>query len=82
MSLDALQTRFSRFAYLDMAGEAVTGPSFSNFDCYLFGNEARGVPKAALSAFNAKAYTIAGSGKIDSLNLASAVNMCVYELSR
>ena len=82
VSLDALQTRFSRFAYLDMSGEPVTTPSFSDFDCYLFGNEARGVPKAALSAFNAKAYTIAGSGKIDSLNLASAVNVSVYELSR
>ena len=82
VSLDGLQTRFSRFAYLDMAGEAVTASSFSDFDCYLFGNEARGVPKAALSQFNAEAYTIAGSGKIDSLNLASAVNMCVYELSR
>ena len=82
VSLDTLQTRFSRFAYLDMAGEAVTTSSFLDFDCYLFGNEARGVPKAALSQFNAKAYTIAGSGKIDSLNLASAVNMCVYELSR
>lgn len=82
VTLDALQTRFSRFAYLDMAGEAVTASSFSDFECYLFGNEARGVPKAALSQFNAKAYTIAGSGKIDSLNVASAVNMCVYELSR
>jgi len=82
VSLEALQTRFSRFAYLDMAGEAVTASSFSDFDCYLFGNEARGVPKAALSQCNAEAYTIAGSGKIDSLNLASAVNMCVYELSR
>lgn len=82
VSLDALQSRFNRFAYLDMAGEAVTASSFSDFDCYLFGNEARGVPKEALSQFNAKAYTIAGSGKIDSLNVASAVNMCVYELSR
>jgi hypothetical protein len=27
------------------------------------------------------AYTIAGTGAIESLNLASAVNMCVYQLS-
>ncbi|HCG89929.1 MAG TPA: RNA methyltransferase, partial [Alteromonas macleodii] len=35
-----------------------------------------------LSQLNAKAYTITGSGKIDSLNLASAVNICAYELTR
>ena len=28
------------------------------------------------------AFTITGSGKIDSLNLASAVNICTYELSQ
>ena len=44
--------------------------------------EARGVPAQALSQLNATAYTIAGSGKIDSLNLASAVNICAYELTR
>ena len=82
ITLEALATRFNRFAYLDMQGETVTCSSFADYDCYLFGNEARGVPNEALCKFNASPYTIAGSGKIDSLNLASAVNMCVYELSR
>lgn len=82
VELNELDTRYSRFAYLDMQGSAVNTAEFTNFDCYLFGNEARGVPRDALSSFNAQAFTIAGSGAIDSLNLASAVNICVYELSK
>ncbi len=30
----------------------------------------------------ALAYTIAGSGTLESLNVASAVNLCAYELTR
>jgi TrmH family RNA methyltransferase len=79
--LDDLQTRFNNFAYLDMKGDAITSEKFGRYECYLFGNEARGVPSDALLAFNADAYTINGSGQIDSLNLASAVNICAYQLS-
>jgi TrmH family RNA methyltransferase len=81
VELNDLPSRFTQFAYLDMQGDAVSSPEFSDFQCYLFGNEARGVPSSALSAFNAHAYTIKGSGSIDSLNLASAVNICAYQLS-
>ncbi len=81
VELSDLQTRFKKYAYLDMQGDGVNNPEFANYDCYLFGNEARGVPREALSAFNADAFTILGSGSIDSLNLASAVNICVYQLS-
>lgn len=81
VSLESIQQRFQRFAYLDMNGEATHTPGFKAFDCYLFGNEARGVPKEALAHLNAEAFTIPGNGTIESLNLASAVNMCVYELS-
>ncbi|WP_137166081.1 TrmH family RNA methyltransferase [Salinimonas lutimaris] len=79
--LDTLAQRFSRFAYLDMNGASISQPAFSNYDCYLFGNEARGVPTRALETMQADPFTINGSGKIDSLNLASAVNICVYQLS-
>ena len=65
-----------------MNGDNITLDTFGDYQCYLFGNEARGVPVDALSQLNAKAYTITGSGKIDSLNLASAVNICAYELTR
>lgn len=81
VELGDLQQRFDSFAYLDLQGKPVNHAEFSNYDCYLFGNEARGVPLDALAACNAQAYTIPGSGMIDSLNVASAVNMSVYQLS-
>ena len=81
VELNSLEQRFKSFAYLDLIGEPVNHPRFAEYDCYLFGNEARGVPQQALSSPNAQAFTIRGSGTIDSLNLASAVNICVYQLS-
>lgn len=82
VELDSLRTRFARIACLDMHGEPVQSASFNAFDCYLFGNEARGVPREQLLALDAQAFTIPGSGAIESLNLAATVNMCAYELSR
>lgn len=79
--LESLSARFDRFAYLDLQGEQLSAPQFADYQCYLFGNEARGVPSDALSAFNADAYTIPGSGSIDSLNLASSVGITSYQLS-
>lgn len=81
VELSSLEQRFKSFAYLDLRGEPINLPRFAEYDCYLFGNEARGVPQQALSTSNAQAFTIQGSGTIDSLNLASAVNICVYQLS-
>lgn len=80
--LGALRQRFARIACLDMNGDSVRAASFKTFDCYLFGNEARGVPRDQLAALGAQPFTIAGGGAIESLNLAAAVNMCAYELSR
>jgi RNA methyltransferase, TrmH family len=82
VELDSLRQRFENIACLDMNGETLQSPRFKTFDCYLFGNEARGLPREQLTALNAQAFTIAGRGAIESLNLASAVNMCVYELTR
>jgi TrmH family RNA methyltransferase len=82
IELDDLSTRFDKFAYLDLQGSNINTGDFAYYECYLFGNEARGVPLEALSAFNADAFTIPGRGSsIDSLNLASAVNICAYQLS-
>lgn len=80
--LDSLNKRFKNIAYLDMQGSALSEPNFKHFDCYLFGNEARGVPRDQLTSLNASAFTIAGTGVIESLNLATAVNICMYELMR
>lgn len=82
VELDSLHTRFARIACLDMHGEQVQSAGFKAFDCYLFGNEARGVPREQLAALGAKPFTIAGCGAIESLNLATTVNMCAYELNR
>ncbi|MEO4049342.1 RNA methyltransferase [Pseudomonas sp. CAU 1711] len=82
VELDALAERFPRIACLDMQGDSLQSPGFKDFDCYLFGNEARGVPREQLTALAAQPFTIPGSGAIESLNLAATVNMCLYELSR
>jgi TrmH family RNA methyltransferase len=82
VELISLRERVERIACLDMKGEVVSSPDFKTFNCYLFGNEARGLPQELLGTLNAKPFAIAGCGTLESLNLASAVNMCVYELNR
>jgi TrmH family RNA methyltransferase len=77
--LSALPDRFERIACLDLKGEALPSPEFAGFDCYVFGNEARGLPANELRA---KAFTIPGSGAIESLNVAASVNISLYELHR
>lgn len=80
--LDSLAERYSRIACLDLGGHPIASPGFADHECYLFGNEARGVPADALNDLGATAYTIPGAATIESLNLASAVNMSTYELNR
>ncbi|MEO6080599.1 MAG: RNA methyltransferase [Steroidobacteraceae bacterium] len=80
--IDALPARFGRIACLDLQGQPIAAPAFRSFDCYLFGNEARGLPREVLAAVKAQAFTIAGTGAIESLNVAATVNICQYELSR
>ena len=82
VELRSLRERYATLACLDMSGAPVHSPEFAAFDCYLFGNEARGLPREQLTALGIQPFTIAGSGAIESLNLAAAVNMCVYELNR
>ncbi len=82
VELSSLRDRFARIACLDMAGKPVRSEGFKTFDCYLFGNEARGLPREHLAALDVQPFAIAGAGAIESLNLAAAVNMCVYELNR
>ena len=82
VSLSQLQARFEKFAYLDLNGTPITDKQFGNYSCYLFGNEARGVPAQALSDTNADAFTITGNGTIESLNLASAVGICAFQLAQ
>ena len=80
--LDSLGKRFARIARLDTQGTSIQSPKFRDYPCYLFGNEARGLPADVASASQFTAFTIPGSGAIESLNLATAVNLCAYELVR
>lgn len=80
--LETLPARFGRIASLDLAGQPITTPQFRGFDCYLYGNEARGLPHAALAGMSVTAFTIAGTRAIDSLNVATTVSLCQYELTR
>lgn len=82
VELLSLPPRYARLACLDMSGAPVQSPDFAAHDCYLFGNEARGLPREQLATLDIRPFTIAGSGAIESLNLAATVNMCVYELNR
>lgn len=81
VSLGPLRDRFARVACLDMQGETIRAPGFREFDCYVFGNEARGLPREELGSLGAKTFSIAGRGTLESLNVASAVTLCAYELS-
>lgn len=80
--LGSLAGRFESIACLDLEGGPLTSLPFQSCDCYLFGNEARGVPAAQLALLNPQKFSIVGSGAIESLNLAAAVHMSVYELNR
>lgn len=77
---ESLAGRFGTIACLDLQGGALAEARFRDFGCYLFGNEARGLPVAALEAGGLERFTIPGAGTIESLNLATAVGICIYEL--
>ncbi len=80
--IDALPARFGRIASLELQGQPISAPEFGDFGCYIYGNEARGLPREALAHLKATAFTIAGTGAIESLNVATTVNICQYELAR
>lgn len=82
VALESLRDRYPRIACLDMQGEPVTSAAFRDHDCYLFGNEARGLPAAAIEATGAARFTVPGCGAIESLNLAATVGISLYELRR
>lgn len=80
--LETLPARYPRIACLDLHGDPIGSPAFGHFDCYLFGGEARGVPAEVPLPAGTVRFTIPGSGHIESLNLATTVSLCRYELAR
>lgn len=77
-----LPVHFSRIACLDMQGASMSSADFHRADCLVFGNEARGLPATLVAEGRYQRFTIPGAGHIESLNLASVLNMAVYERSR
>jgi TrmH family RNA methyltransferase len=82
VSLETLQARYPRLALLDLEGAPITASTFRQFDAYVFGNEARGLPTKIIEQLSGATYSIPGARHIESLNLAAAVNICAYELTR
>ncbi len=80
--LETLAARFGQLACLDLHGESIAAPAFRSFNCYIYGNEARGLPREALAHLQVQPFTIAGTSAIESLNVAATVNICQYELHR
>ncbi len=80
--MDSLPKRVASLASLEFKGRSIATTAFRNFDCYLFGNEARGLQPEALAAVKAQPFTIGGTGTMESLNVATAVNIALYELHR
>jgi len=82
VTLESLPARYSHIAALDMQGESIAAPAFHEHQCYVFGSEARGLPRQVLQSIGARPFTIPGTGAIESLNLAAAVAICQHELHR
>jgi tRNA (cytidine/uridine-2'-O-)-methyltransferase len=62
------------------ASEPHTKIPFQQNDCLLFGAETRGLPPEVLERYRAQCYTIPMlSGKVRSLNLATAASIVLYE---
>jgi RNA methyltransferase, TrmH family len=79
---DSLTHRYARTALLDTRGKAISHPTFKEFDCYMFGNEARGASADLFSMAGEAVFSIPGGYAAQSLNVATAVNLSVYELYR
>lgn len=82
VTLEAVQARFPRIALLDIHGSSVAENSFKHFDCYMFGSESHGATMEMRVTCSSSIFSIPGGQGVESLNLASTVNICAYELSK
>jgi TrmH family RNA methyltransferase len=77
----ALQERYPRIALLDTRGTPIADEAFANFDCHVFGSESQGAPAQVAATLKNSTFCIPGGHGVESLNLASTVNICAYELA-
>jgi len=82
VTLDVLTERYDEIACLAAGGASLRSADFHRSRCLAFGSEAQGLPSEWLQRTGMGTFGIPGSGRIESLNLASTVNMAVYELRR
>lgn len=82
IGISSLRDRYQRFALLDMRGKSVTSEAFKQCDCYLFGSESQGASPEMSTLANDAVFSIPGGDGVESLNLATTVNLCVYEITR
>ncbi len=82
VTLEEVQNRYSRIALLDIRGSSIAENSFKDFECYMFGSESRGATAEMRSACDSSVFSVPGGQGVESLNLASTVNICAYELSK
>ena len=65
------------------ATQSYAQAQFRDGDCLLFGNESRGLPPTAQERHASRAFTIPmPTGKVRSLNLATAAGIVLYEALR
>ena len=82
VTLETVQAQYPRSALLDIYGSSVAENSFKYFDCYMFGSESRGATAQMRATCSSSMFSIPGGRGVESLNLASTVNICAYELSK
>lgn len=80
--LESIAARYPRIAALDMKGVDIADSRFGECDAYVFGNEARGLPRETLDRLQPSMFAIPGAGIVESLNLGTVVSICVYALQR
>jgi TrmH family RNA methyltransferase len=90
VTLKALRQRYSTIALMDVGGRPITAEGDTArgvvaADCLMFGNEGRGASPEMASLAGDEAFAIPGGAPhdgVESLNLATAVALCAYELVR
>jgi TrmH family RNA methyltransferase len=79
--IESLRSSHQILAF-DMAGEELDGVATTKPVVMIFGNEARGLPSAILKDPSIKKVRIPMAHGIESLNVASAATIAMYEISR
>jgi TrmH family RNA methyltransferase len=69
-------------AFLDLEGKNIKNNEFKEIDVLIFGNEGRGLSEKIKKNTNFYPFSIKGEKNIESLNLANAVSIALYEMSR